>query len=460
MNNEVHDLSRNYRGKPYTFDEVKRAKLIVGENFSKYTENWGDHYTGIPILHPLKLHGIISEILGENEQIKGIVEIGTYYGGLSCYLGAECIERGYKPLLTFDILEWYRPKLFKSLNVNFVVDDCFSEESLKIIREYIKDTPVLFICDGEDKAREFNTFAPLLPAGSIIAVHDWGVEVDMEGIKETVDTLKMCAIKQDQWASTPDYTLMAFFGIPLSGKKRKKKGKRKNIFIGIPTTGDIKVALAKWILEIVKNPDYYFDVFITGKSTIEHNRNLICRAFLKSKSEWLLTIDSDVCPPLNICDILDNGKKIIAPINFVWKAWGLSPLISTVNPNGRGYVITDPEIANSKEHLVEVDGTGTTCLFIHREVIEKMEPPYFMFGYDKEGAISLGEDYSFCQKAKKLGYGIWIDKRYMTDHFTVNSLKSVNEYLIKEVNLSAERMKKNIKKKMEGYEIKEIKKKE
>ena len=449
MNNEV---SMNYRGKPYNFDEVKKLDLNNAEPYKKYTDNWGDHYAGMPKCHPLKLQGIISDILTENEQIKGIVEIGTMFGALSCYLGAECIERGYKPLLTFDNKVWYKPNLFKALGVNFVVDDCFSEKSLQLIQEYVKDTPVLFICDGGNKAKEFNTFAPMLSAGSVVAVHDWDIEVNMEGIKETVDSLKMFAIRQAQWNSEPDHTLMAFFGIPLH-KLAIEEGNKPKIFIGIPTTGDIRVELAKWLLEIVKNPNYSFDVYITGKSTIEHNRNLICRAFLKSKADWLLTIDSDVSPSLDILDILKNDKKIIAPINFVWKSWGLAPLISTTNPKGRGYIVTDPDKANDPNNLVEVDGTGTTCLFIHREVIEKMKPPYFMFGYDEEGRINLGEDYSFCQKAKELGYSIWIDKKYVTNHFTTNSLKSVNEYLIKEVKLSEERLKNKFKEELGKYEL-------
>ena len=94
MNNEVQ---MNYKGKPYSFDEVKKINLDSTEPYKKYTDNWGDHYSGIPKCHPLKLQGIISDILTENPEIKGIVEIGTMFGALSCYLGAECIERGFKP---------------------------------------------------------------------------------------------------------------------------------------------------------------------------------------------------------------------------------------------------------------------------------------------------------------------------------------------------------------------------
>ena len=442
MNNEV---SMGYRGKPYNFNEVKKLELKLGQGYENFAQGWSDKYAGIPKLCPSKLQGIISDILNENEDIKGIVEIGTYLGGLSCYLGAECIERGFKPLLTFDNKVRYEPRLFKALDVDFVVDDCFSEQSVNKIKEYVKDTPVLFICDGGFKTKEFNTFAPLLPKGSIVAVHDWDIEVNLEGIKETVDKLGMFPIRQKQW-NDDDHTLMAFWGIPIELAKRKK------IFIGVPTTGNIRTELANFLLEIVKNPKYIFSVYLTANSTICDNRNRIVRNFLKSDAEWLMTIDSDVSPSLDILDILEHNKKVIAPINFVWKSWGLAPLLST-KAEGKGYIVTDPEKANAPEQLVEVDGTGTTCLFIHREVLEKMESPWFMFGYDKEGKINLGEDYSFCQKAKELGYGIWIDKKFVTNHFKSTSLKSVNEYLMKEVSLSEKRLREKFKEELGKYNI-------
>ena len=332
MNNEV---SMNYRGTPYNFNEVKKLELLLGQGYEKFAQGWRDKYAGIQKLYPSKLQGIISDILTENEQIKGIIEIGTYIGGLSCYLGAECVERGFKPLLTFDNKVRYRPKLFEALKVNFVVDDCFSEKSVALIKEYVEDTPVLFICDGGNKAREFNTFAPLLPDGSIVAVHDWDFEVNMEGIKETVDNHKMFAIRQNQW-NDEHHTLMAFFGKQL---RKLTESERTKIFIGIPTTGEIRTELANWLLEIVKNPNYIFSVYITGNSTICDNRNRIVRNFLKSDAEWLMTIDSDVSPSLDILDILKNGKKIIAPINFVWKTWGLAPLISTKVKEDRKSVV-------------------------------------------------------------------------------------------------------------------------
>ena len=76
-----------------------------------------------------------------------------------------------------------------------------------------------------------------------------------------------------------------------------------------------------------------------------------------------------------------------------------------------------------------------------------------MFKYDRKGKISLGEDYYFCQKAKELGYGIWIDKTYITNHFKNTSLKSVNEYLIKEVKLSEGRLKDKFKEELGKYNI-------
>ena len=425
-----------YRGRALNHEDLKRVNLVHGGIYEKVAKRWGGKYLGIPKAHPYKLYGVLSDILDENPQIKGIIEVGTYYGALSCYLGAECIERGLKPLMTIDNKIWYEPKkIFDALKVDFVVGDCFSEEVINEIKKYLEVGAVLFICDGGNKSREFNTFAPMLPKGSVIGVHDWMLEVNYEGIGNTINDLMMTEYKKEEWLKEPDIPAMAFFKKPDDWRGEKdnmeKEGKPR-VFVGIPTTGFVRQELMRWCLGILRHPDYNFTFYPTKKSTIQHNRNFLVNEFLKSDAEWFLTVDSDVAPPLNIMEVIkDTDKDIIAPVNMVWKSWGLAPLISM--KTDKGYRVTDYDKAMSKDTLVEVDGTGTTCLFIRRKVLEEMKPPWFEFIYDENGLLTVGEDYRFCEKAKELGYKIWIDKRFITHHFTGTSLKSVNEEILRAV---------------------------
>jgi len=178
---------------------------------------WRKTFLGIGQAHTYWLYQVIDDILNENQQIRGIIEIGTYRGALSVFLGLECYERELKPLLTFDIKEFfsrrtlrYLPRLFELLEVDFVLQDCFSKKSIKKIKGYL-DAPVFFVCDGGNKAREFNKFAPLLPKGSIIAAHDWPREVWYAQVRDTANEFGFFPIKIEDWCTPPDYIFMSFW---------------------------------------------------------------------------------------------------------------------------------------------------------------------------------------------------------------------------------------------------------
>lgn len=174
-------------------------------------ERWLKSFLGIPQAHTYWLYKVIDDVLNENQGIKGILEIGTWKGALSIFLGLECYEREFKPLLTFDIKEYGKlPKLFKLLKIEFVFRDCFVEESIGRIKKYL-NVPVFFFSDGDDENREFNQFAPLLLKGSVIAMHDWPYEGWYNAIKDTVKKFNLVPIKQETWCAPPDYIFTSFW---------------------------------------------------------------------------------------------------------------------------------------------------------------------------------------------------------------------------------------------------------
>lgn len=192
-------------------------KRISPKRFQELTRRWRARFVTIPQQHTYWLYKVIDDILKENRvHITGAVEIGTGDGALSLVLGIECYRRSHwKSLLTFDIERL--PKcpydLFEKIGICFVQADCFSEEAIEAIKDYV-NSPVFFFCDGGNKVKEFKTFAPMLPPHSIIAVHDWRYELCYDHIRETVEELKLQPVKKEEWCAPPDYILTSFWKVP------------------------------------------------------------------------------------------------------------------------------------------------------------------------------------------------------------------------------------------------------
>ena len=193
----------------------------------KEYDRWYKSFLGIRQRHTYWIYKVIDEILNENKQIKGIIETGTGAGALSVFLGLECYERGLKPLLTYDIKEFItgdkgykpfeeykEPRLFKLLGIKFIVRDCFHEESIREIKEYA-DKPILFLCDGGNKLKEFKHFAKLLKKDSIIASHDWQSvarsKLTEENVSETVKEYDLEPLHKEEWDSPPDHIKTCFW---------------------------------------------------------------------------------------------------------------------------------------------------------------------------------------------------------------------------------------------------------
>lgn len=225
--------------------------------------------------------------------------------------------------------------------------------------------------------------------------------------------------------------------------------------IGILTTGTV--------------PDYFFDSMmamdlprgtlflrVAGARTDEGRNQLVDR-MLKDhpSSQWILFCDSDmVFPRRTLMRLLSWKKPIVGGLYFL-KAQTFEPVAYRFNaeatekrrqeleekgedpigylytpivdlvgefffenqeylpiPPKRGNMIVPPDEAGRKRvrPLQEVDGIGTGCLLIHREVFEELRRPFFSY---REGGT---EDFYFCRRAKEAGYRIFVDMGLICGH--------------------------------------------
>lgn len=177
-------------------------------------------------------------------------------------------------------------------------------------------------------------------------------------------------------------------------------------FIGIPNTGSIRTELAEWLLH------QQAVVFMPQAKPHDHCRNIIVNEFLKTGCEWLLMVDSDVVPPIDVLDMVNNNKPVCsAHVSTSVKGEAI-PVGMTKNENGYHH-----DFKHSAPALHKVDAVGTGCILIRRDVFGNLKKPYFKFIYE-DGLLVNGEDFDFSERVGE----VYFDSRYICKHYTTISI--------------------------------------
>lgn len=177
---------------------------------------WHNTFIGAKQQHTYWLYKVIDDILVSNPQIGRFIEIGTGQGALSIVLGLHSLARNTK-LLTFDTQIRFSKStqsIFDALSVKLIKDNCFTESSISDVIDWIGITPTFIFCDGDDKPREFNTFSQIVPRGSVIAAHDYSVEIKDSDIEEAVKCFNLRPLCKEEWIGGIDDIQTCFYYKP------------------------------------------------------------------------------------------------------------------------------------------------------------------------------------------------------------------------------------------------------
>lgn len=211
----------------------------------------------------------------------------------------------------------------------------------------------------------------------------------------------------------------------------------RKIMLGLPTydfkvTAKLAISLADFCVQATK---YGVDIQIcniSGCSVVSRVRNLIAKDFLDSDCTDLMFIDSDI--NFNAGDI------------FRLMAWNIDPKkgivagIPVARKKGKTYISTldtdeEENILMNHMGLVRAKRVATAFMLIRREVFEKMYEAHPEWRYHDEKKIGdemiaffdfalkdgnyIGEDFLFCDRARELGFEVWIDPTIKLGHVGV-----------------------------------------
>ncbi len=219
--------------------------------------------------------------------------------------------------------------------------------------------------------------------------------------------------------------------------------KKPRIYMGICSTGD-RVDVQTYLFNELR--DRYSDrLELVFPETCVHRmfhdfaRNEVMEEFLASDCDVLWYLDSDICPPKFILDIVVNHYD-------KWEVAGAPYPIWMVPPGGnepavlltayKGIIddgvtkgIGMADVPSSGTDFVDALATG--CLFLKKSLCQRLERPFFEFKYDpKSRKLVEGEDLGFALKLSKMGVKFFVDYSAVCKHYKKVCLLDVNNFAI------------------------------
>lgn len=229
-----------------------------------------------------------------------------------------------------------------------------------------------------------------------------------------------------------------------------KTGKKWRVYMGLPSNGKVCDFQSYVLRDLVERYSDEIDLVFPDQlcQRIFHDasREGIVQDFLATDCDILWFLDSDVVPPKHILDLVTmHGDK--------WQCAGAPYPVFMAQPGESqrqivfcvySQISNDPKTGAPRiapttipfEGLANTAGIATGCLFIKREVFDKLERPYFEFKYDPITRQPIeGEDIGFILKMVKLDIPFFVDFSMVCKHFKDNiDLLEINNYAMGLVN--------------------------
>jgi hypothetical protein len=210
------------------------------------------------------------------------------------------------------------------------------------------------------------------------------------------------------------------------------------VLIAMPNgSGQVPAPMVTSLLQLHKPCLCAF--LVIERQMIDTARNGIVGEFLKNDFTHLLMVDDDNPIPEDTLEKMleDNKDIVIAPI-------------LTRNPNKDGKhtlcafykrviegikLYDNITVFKDNGDLHKIDGGGTGCILIKREVIEKLNKKYNGHLFERVRNVfekpimvdgkefterTISEDVLFCERAIDEGFEVWLDSRIRPFHITGN----------------------------------------
>lgn len=197
----------------------------------------------------------------------------------------------------------------------------------------------------------------------------------------------------------------------------------KKIMVAVPCRETIDVETAKCLQTLEKDmrlrKNLQVDVeFLVG--TIIHDmRHKLAERAIENEYDYVLWVDSDMIFDSDVLiDLLEHDKDIVTAVCFMRKA-PYAPCIYSKMRMGLGADENEIEkyLDYPREGLFEVEACGFAMILMKTKVLKHLlDTSGHIFFPVKTPNLALGEDLSFCIRARRQGFQIWCDPKPKIGH--------------------------------------------
>lgn len=210
---------------------------------------------------------------------------------------------------------------------------------------------------------------------------------------------------------------------------------RREVSIAIPCAQMVEPRTLRSMLAMVNysaNNGVAIQEFgVTERQLIDDARNSLTETFLRTPTEWMFWMDSDMTFPKDTLVKMFNvaeakNAKMVTGIYYQRKGmnypvlWSRgeelqeSPIktgMGSVKAKTNKYVGSFMFPHKDKKEPFTAHAAGFGCVLVHRSVFEMMERPWFKF---IKGECS--EDFYFFVNAHELGFDLWVEPTLKLGH--------------------------------------------
>ena len=193
------------------------------------------------------------------------------------------------------------------------------------------------------------------------------------------------------------------------------------VVIGIPCMDTVSTSFFSSVLAQRYDQVHQYLYAIEAGSMVYDARGRIAQRAINSGADWLVMYDSDmILTPETTMALLDTamGKEFVSGLYFM-RRLPTKPLILKDLDWYEDEALGAQDVAEvyedyPKRSVFEIAGCGFGCCIMSVEMIKRMTVAYRMNPFTPMPRLS--EDYSFCWRARKLGYKLWCDSRIRPGH--------------------------------------------